>query len=81
MLPLHYSILPFALLVTSAYADSACYQKAIDKNGHALHGAALSSFMDHCTQQQCEPLAVDKHGKPLYGAAKTSFMRKCQQTK
>lgn len=62
----------------SAMADDTCKSKAIGKDGKALAGAALKSFMTKCTQDACEPKAVDKNGKPLAGAAKASFMKKCE---
>jgi hypothetical protein len=73
----------FAVLLTtfalnSALAQGTCQSRAIDKNGKALAGAALNSFLTKCAKDTCEPKAVDKNGKPLVGAAKASFMKKCQ---
>lgn len=68
-----------------AYAQapaSECEDKAIDKNGKPLAGAAKGSFMKKCeankAKSACETKAVDKNGKALAGAAKSSFMKKCQ---
>jgi hypothetical protein len=58
--------------------DASCKSKAVGKDGKALAGAALKSFMTKCTKDACEPKAVSKDGKPLSGAAKTSFMKKCE---
>ena len=60
-----------------------CEQRAIDKNGKPLAGAAKTAFMKKCereTQKEdpCEAKAIGKNGKPLAGAAKTAFMKKCQ---
>jgi hypothetical protein len=65
--------------VSSAVAQGGtCASKAVGKDGKALAGAALKSFMAKCTKDACEPQAVGKDGKPLAGAAKASFMKKCQ---
>ena len=66
------------VLSSAAMAESACHSQAIGKDGRALAGAALNSFMAKCTREACEPKAVGKDGRPLAGAAKTSFMKKCQ---
>jgi hypothetical protein len=65
--------------MTAASADT-CMSKAVDKNGKALAGAAMTSFMGKCkkdAQTDCEAKAIDKNGKPLAGAAKTSSVKKC----
>jgi hypothetical protein len=62
----------------SVVAGETCQSKAIGKDGKALAGAALKSFMMRCTKDACEPQAVGKDGKPLAGAAKASFMKKCE---
>ena len=67
-----------ALSASPALAQDTCQSKAIGKDGKALHGAALNSFMTKCARDVCEPKAIDKNGKPLAGAAKTSFLKKCQ---
>jgi len=51
--------------------------KAVDKNGKALSGAAMTSFMKKCNTDACNTKAVDSSGKPLAGAAKASFVKKC----
>src|SRR5438105_1272421 len=66
------------VLSSATMAESACHSKAIGKDGRALAGAALTSFMAKCARETCEPKAIGKDGKPLAGAAKTSFMKKCQ---
>lgn len=67
-----------ALALSPALAQETCQSKAIGKDGKALAGAALKSFMAKCTKDACEPKAIDKNGKPLAGAAKASFMKKCE---
>jgi hypothetical protein len=62
----------------SAVAQDTCQSKAIDKNGKALAGAALKSFVTKCKVDACKIKAVDKNGRPLAGAAKASFMKKCE---
>jgi hypothetical protein len=59
--------------------EGSCATKAVDKNGKALAGAALNSFMKKCKREACEPKAVSSEGKPLAGAAKKSFMDKCEK--
>ena len=68
----------FTFTVGSAVAQETCQSKAVGKDGKALTGAALKSFMTKCTKDACEPKAVGKDGKPLAGAAKASFMKKCE---
>jgi hypothetical protein len=69
-----------ALAVGPALSEEAtCASKAIDKNGKALVGAALNSFLKKCKREACEPKAVSSEGKPLAGAAKKSFMDKCEK--
>jgi hypothetical protein len=59
--------------------EASCATKAVDKNGKALAGAALNSFLKKCKREACEPKAVSAEGKPLAGAAKKSFMDKCEK--
>jgi hypothetical protein len=66
------------VLSSAAMAESACHSQAIGKDGRALAGAALNSFMAKCARETCEPKAIGKDGRPLAGAAKASFMKKCQ---
>jgi len=65
-----------------AMAPSSCEDKAVDKNGKKLAGAAKDSFMKKCEAQEakasCEEKAIDKNGKKLSGAAKDSFVKKCE---
>jgi hypothetical protein len=70
-------LMTFALS-SAAMEESACHSQAIGKDGRALAGAALTSFMVKCARETCEPKAIGKDGKPLAGAAKASFMKKCQ---
>jgi hypothetical protein len=63
--------------ITAAVAQDTCMSKAVDKNGKALSGAAMSSFMKKCNTDACNTKAVDSSGKPLAGAAKASFVKKC----
>jgi hypothetical protein len=67
-----------ALSASPALAKGTCQAQAVGKDGKALHGAALDSFMTKCARDACEPKAFDKNGKPFAGAAKSSFMKKCQ---
>ena len=62
----------------TALAQDTCRSQAVGKDGKALSGAALHSFMTKCTKTACEAKAVDKNGRTLSGAAKASFMKKCQ---
>jgi predicted metal-binding protein len=65
---------------TSAAAGS-CEDRAVDKNGKKLAGAAKASFLKKCeadAKPSCEARAVDKNGKKLAGAAKASFLKKCE---
>lgn len=69
------------LLAGTTFAEAAsCKASAVGKDGKALAGAALSSFMKKCetdAQATCDKQAVGKDGKALAGAAKTSFVKKC----
>jgi hypothetical protein len=67
----------FMFAMTAAMAQDTCASKAVDKNGKALSGAAMTSFMKKCNTDACNTKAVDQNGKPLAGAAKTSFVKKC----
>ena len=74
---------PAAAPQQAAAPAQSCEQRAIDKNGKPLAGAAKTAFMKKCereTQKEdpCEAKAIGKNGKPLAGAAKTAFMKKCQ---
>ncbi len=67
----------------AAAAGGSCEDKAVDKNGKKLAGAAKTSFLKKCEADakpasSCEDKAVDKNGKKLAGAAKTSFLKKCE---
>ncbi len=71
-----------SLFVASTAFAATCEERAVDKNGTPLAGAAKNSFMKKCEKESagssCEAKAVDKNGKPLKGAAKNSFMKKCE---
>ncbi len=71
-----------SLFVASTAFAATCEERAIDKNGKPLAGAAKNSFMKKCEKENagaaCETKAVDKNGKKLAGAAKNSFMKKCE---
>ena len=54
-----------------AMAQTAC--KAVSADGKPLAGAAKTSYMKKC----CEDNAKSADGKKLSGAAKTSFVKKC----
>lgn len=54
-----------------ALADASC--KAVSSDGKPLSGAAKTSFMKKC----CEDNAKSADGKPLSGAAKNSSVKKC----
>ena len=69
----------------AATAGTSCADKAVDKNGKALAGAAKASFLKKCEADAaaakpatCEDKAIDKNGKKLAGAAKASFLKKCE---
>jgi len=68
----------------SAAAAGSCEDRAVDKNGKKLSGAAKTSFVKKCEADakaaapSCEEKAVDKNGKKLSGAAKTSSIKKCE---
>jgi len=68
----------------AASASGSCEDKAVDKNGKKLAGAAKASFLKKCEAEakaaapSCEDKAVDKNGKKLAGAAKASFLKKCE---
>jgi len=66
----------------AAPASNSCEDRAVDKNGKKLAGAAKASFLKKCDSEaaagSCEDRALDKNGKKLAGAAKASFLKKCE---
>ncbi len=69
--------LAVALLI-SGFAAAPVYAqtcKAVSADGKPLTGAAKTSHMKKC----CEENAKSAEGKPLSGAAKTSFVNKCMK--
>jgi hypothetical protein len=69
--------------VDAGGAAASCEDKAIDKNGKKLAGAAKASFLKKCEADakpadSCQDKAIDKNGKKLAGAAKASFLKKCE---
>jgi hypothetical protein len=69
----------------AAAKPASCEEKAIDKNGKKLAGAAKASFLKKCEADaaaaapaSCEDKAVDKNGKKLAGAAKAASIKKCE---
>lgn len=83
------ALLAFTFGVHAAPAEEAgkpasCEEKAVDKNGKPLAGAAKAASIKKCEGDAkpasaggCEEKAVGKNGKKLAGAAKTAFMKKC----
>ena len=71
-----------SLFVASTAFAATCEERAIDKNGKPLAGAAKNSFMKKCEKENagaaCEAKAVSKDGKPLTGAAKSASIKKCE---
>lgn len=71
------SFLAFVFITGSAMADE-CKDKAIDKNGKPLAGAALTRNLNKCRHDACDAKAVSStDGKKLVGAAYNSSMKKC----
>jgi cytochrome c oxidase assembly protein Cox11 len=65
-------------LLISGFAASPVYAqtcKAVSADGKPLSGAAKTSHMKKC----CEDNAKSADGKALSGAAKTSFVNKCMK--
>ena len=69
--------LAIALLISGLAATPVFAQecKAVSADGKPLSGAAKTSHMKKC----CEENAKSADGKPLSGAAKTSFVNKCMK--
>lgn len=73
-------------IVNSAFATP-CEDKAMDKNGKALAGAAKAASVKKCEKDAaalaaaalCADKAVSKEGKPLVGAAKAASVKKCEK--
>lgn len=71
------------LLANTAFAAS-CAERAIDKHGKPLRGAAKNAFIKKCEKHAapahaaCAAKAIGKNGKALKGAAKTAFIKKCE---
>lgn len=73
------ALLATLLMSGSVMADE-CKDKANDKNGKPLAGAALASHLKKCRHDVCDKKAVaEKTGKRLSGAAYNSFMKKCEE--
>lgn len=69
--------LTIALLI-SAFAAAPVYAqtcKAVSADGKPLQGAAKTSHMKKC----CEDNAKSADGKTLAGAARTSYINKCMK--
>jgi hypothetical protein len=66
-------------LATTVGANATCKTDAVSKDGKALAGAALKSFMTKCEKDAKTACDKDKdaNGKPMKGAAKTSHMKSC----
>ncbi|ACI93428.1 putative lipoprotein [Afipia carboxidovorans OM5] len=65
------AVLLSLFVASPAFAVTAC--KAVSADGKPLAGAAKTSFMKKC----CEDNAKSADGKALSGAAKNSFVKKC----
>ena len=64
-------VLSMFAVAAPGMAQTAC--KAVSTDGKPLAGAAKTSYMRKC----CEDNAKSADGKKLSGAAKTSFVKKC----
>ncbi|MEK7812044.1 MAG: hypothetical protein AAB278_09580 [Pseudomonadota bacterium] len=73
-------------VATTAFATP-CEDKAVDKNGKPLAGAAKAASIKKCEKDSAAPVvagscadkAVSKDGKPLAGAAKAASIKKCEK--
>jgi len=71
------AVLATLLLGGSAMADE-CNDKAIDKNGKPMVGAALTAHLKKCRREACDKTAISETGKRLSGAAYNAHMKKCE---
>lgn len=76
-----------SLFVANTAFATPCEEKAVDKNGKPLAGAAKTASIKKCEKNSaapaaasaCESKAVSKEGKPLTGAAKAASIKKCEK--
>ena len=70
-------LLAAALVFVCTAANATCKTDAIDKNGKALAGAALKSFMTKCEKDANTKCTAESKTQKLNGAAATSHTKKC----
>ncbi len=76
-----------SLFVANTAFATPCEDKAVDKNGKPLAGAAKTASIKKCEKTAAAPVAsgacadkaVGKNGKPLAGAAKAASIKKCEK--
>ena len=64
-------------LATTVGANATCKTDAVSKDGKALAGAALKSFMTKCEKDAKAKCAAESKEQKLSGAAANSHTKKC----
>lgn len=70
-------LLAAALALVCTAANATCKTDAVGKDGKALVGAALKSFMTKCEKDAKVKCTAESKTQKLSGAAATSHTKKC----
>lgn len=70
-------ILAAVLALVTTGANATCKSEAVSKDGKALAGAALKSFMTKCEKDAKAKCAAESKEQKLSGAAANSHTKKC----
>ncbi len=65
----------------SAVSPTSCEERAVNKVGQPLTGAARNAFIKKCERDICEERAVSIDGHPLKGAARDASIKKCEKAR
>jgi hypothetical protein len=69
----------FPQFMRNAVSTTSCDDRAVNKIGQPLTGAARKVFINKCEKDRCEEQAVSKDGHPLAGAARNASIKKCEK--
>ena len=70
-------LLAAAVVLVCTAANATCKTDAVSKDGKALAGAALKSFMTKCQKDANAKCAAESKDQKLAGAAANSHTKKC----
>lgn len=65
----------------NAVSTTSCEERATNKIGQPLTGAARNVFIKKCEKDRCEEQAVSAAGRPLAGAARKVSIEKCEKAR